>query len=157
MIKKETNYPESNFLCAIALKNLKSIRQRTTTELILELLQVSGFARNLDLIFLSNLVRGLVYLQVSSEEVPQGELRSQVLVNSDICRKRFPHSQQVVDSDGSCFHGDNDYYNGQTWISEDDKCTTCTCEVTRRQFFSLFIIIPESFMLIFSFLLFVGL
>ena len=79
--------------------------------------------------FLSNLVRGLVYLQVSSEEVPQGELRSQVLVNSDICRKRFPDLQQVQ-MDGSCFHGEKDYFNGQTWISEDDKCTSCTCEVT---------------------------
>lgn len=89
---------------------------------------VSGYARNLDLVFLSNLVRGLVYLQVSSEEVPQGELRSQVLVNSDICRKRFPDLQQGAQTDGSCFHGDKDYYNGQTWISEDDKCTSCTCE-----------------------------
>ena len=79
--------------------------------------------------FLSNLVRGLVYLQVSSEEVPQGELRSQVLVNSDICRKRFPDLQQGAQTDGLCFHGDKDYYNGQTWISEDDKCTSCICEV----------------------------
>ena len=133
------------------IENLKSTRQWKTTELILQLLQVSGFARNLDLVFLSNLVRGLVYLQVSSEEVPQGELRSQVLVNSDICRKRFPDLQQGVHSDGSCFHGDKDYYNGQTWISEDDKCTTCTCEVTQHQFFRSFIRISESFMLIFSF------
>ncbi|KAL9971414.1 hypothetical protein ACROYT_G023934 [Oculina patagonica] len=89
---------------------------------------VSGSARNLDSAFLSNLVRGLVYLQVSSEEVPQGELRSQVLVNSDICRKRFPDLQQGGPMHGSCYHDDKEYFNGQTWVSEDDKCSSCTCQ-----------------------------
>ncbi|KAJ7393599.1 hypothetical protein OS493_006584 [Desmophyllum pertusum] len=91
---------------------------------------VSGFARSLDSVFLSNLVRGLVYLQVSSEEAPQGELRSQVLVNSDICRRRFPHLQQGGPMHGSCFLGHQEYANGQNWISEDDKCSSCTCQDT---------------------------
>ncbi|KAK2547933.1 Chordin [Acropora cervicornis] len=38
---------------------------------------VSGIARNLGPEFLRNLIQGLVYVQVSSEDAPQGELRSQ--------------------------------------------------------------------------------
>lgn len=104
--------------------------QWITIRLFLYLLQVSGSARNLDSAFLGNLVRGLVYLQVSSEEVPQGELRSQVLVNSDICRKRFPDLQQGGPMHGLCYHGDKEYFNGQSWISEDEKCSSCTCQVS---------------------------
>lgn len=91
---------------------------------------MSGSARNFDPNFLVNLVRGLVYLQVSSEEVPHGELRSQVLVNSNACSRRFPHLQQLKSSIGSCYEGEKEYYNGQRWTPEDDKCTSCNCQVT---------------------------
>jgi len=82
----------------------------------------SGSVRNLEPPFLVNLVRGLVYLQVSSEEVPQGELRSQVLINSESCS--LPGFQEG----GSCYDGSKKYYNGEIWVPVDDKCSSCTCQ-----------------------------
>jgi len=72
--------------------------------------------------------KGLVYLQVSSEEVPQGELRSQVLVNSAHCI----HGSPPVNDD-FCNAGNKRYYEGESWIDEDDKCISCTCKVTWRE------------------------
>ena len=90
--------------------------------------QVSGIARNLDPEFLRNLIQGLVYVQVSSEEAPQGELRSQVLVNGDVCSRRLPQPHHIAEP-GTCYDGSKKYYNGTSWISEDDICTTCQCQV----------------------------
>ena len=74
--------------------------------------------------------KGLVYLQVSSEEVPQGELRSQVLVNSAHCI----HGSPPLPNNGDfCNAGNNRYYEGESWIDEDDKCISCTCKVTWRE------------------------
>lgn len=89
---------------------------------------VSGSARNLEEKFLVNMVRGKVYLQISSEEVPQGELRSQVSVDSGACSRRFPHLQLHNPMAGSCHDGSQKYYTGENWIPEDDKCSSCTCE-----------------------------
>ena len=91
---------------------------------------MSGSARNLEEKFLVNMVRGKVYLQISSEEVPQGELRSQVSVDSGACSRRFPHLQLHNPMAGSCHDGSQKYYTGDNWIPEDDKCSSCTCEVT---------------------------
>lgn len=90
--------------------------------------QVSGIARNLGPEFLRNLIQGLVYVQVSSEDAPQGELRSQVLVNGDVCSRRLPHPHHIAEP-GTCYDGSKKYYNGTSWISEDDICTTCQCQV----------------------------
>lgn len=74
--------------------------------------------------------KGLVYLQVSSEEVPQGELRSQVLVNSAHCI----HGSPPLPNNGDfCNAGNKRYYEGESWIDEDDKCISCTCKVTWRE------------------------
>lgn len=74
--------------------------------------------------------KGLVYLQVSSEEVPQGELRSQVLVNSAHCI----HGSPPLPINGDfCNAGNKRYYEGESWIDEDDKCISCTCKVTWRE------------------------
>ena len=71
--------------------------------------------------------KGLVYLQVSSEEVPQGELRSQVLVNSAHCI----HGSPPLPLNGDfCNAGNKRYYEGESWIDEDDICISCTCKVT---------------------------
>lgn len=88
---------------------------------------ISGSARNIEPEFLGNLIRGLVYLQVRSEEVPQGELRSQVFLNEDSCSKRLPPRGRN-ELPGSCHFGDKIYSDGEKWVSEDDKCTSCTCE-----------------------------
>ena len=90
--------------------------------------QVSGIARNLGPEFLRNLIQGLVYVQVSSDDAPQGELRSQVLVNGDVCSRRLPHPHHIAEP-GTCYDGSKKYYNGTSWISEDDICTTCQCQV----------------------------
>lgn len=80
--------------------------------------------------FLVNMFKGLVYLQVSSEEVPQGELRSQVLVNSAHCI----HGSPPLPNNGDfCNAGNKRYYEGESWIDEDDKCISCTCKVTWRE------------------------
>ena len=74
--------------------------------------------------------KGLVYLQVSSEEVPQGELRSQVLVNSAHCI----HGSPPLPNNGDfCNAGNKRYYEGESWIDDDDKCISCTCKVTWRE------------------------
>ena len=89
--------------------------------------QVSGSVRSLKPDFLVNMLKGLVYLQVSSEEVPQGELRSQVLVNSAHCI----HGSPPLPINGDfCNAGNKRYYEGESWIDEDDKCISCTCKVT---------------------------
>ena len=73
--------------------------------------------------------KGLVYLQISSEEVPQGELRSQVMVNSANCKHR-PFAGQGSSNGDFCNAGNKKYYEGESWIDEDDKCISCTCKVT---------------------------
>ncbi|XP_068753523.1 chordin-like isoform X1 [Montipora capricornis] len=88
---------------------------------------LSGIARNLEPYFLRNLIDGLVYLQVSSEEVPQGELRSQVLVNGDVCNRRLPQPHHIAEA-GTCYDGNTKHYNGTSWTSPDDKCTSCRCQ-----------------------------
>lgn len=88
---------------------------------------VSGIARNLGPEFLRNLIQGLVYVQISSEDAPQGELRSQVLVNGDVCSRRLPHPHHIAEP-GTCYDGSKKHYNGTSWISEDDICTTCQCQ-----------------------------
>ena len=107
------------------LSHRSAIYNRT----VLPVFQISGSARNIEPEFLGNLIRGLVYVQVRSEEVPQGELRSQVFLNEDSCSKRFPHRGRI-EMPGSCHFGDKMYSDGEKWVSEDDKCTSCTCEVT---------------------------
>lgn len=102
--------------------------QRFIIEPFTLVFQISGSARNIEPEFLGNLIRGLVYLQVRSEEVPQGELRSQVFLNEDSCSKRLPPRGQN-ELPGSCHFGDKIYSDGEKWVSEDDKCTSCTCEV----------------------------
>ena len=102
--------------------------QRFIIEPFTLVFQISGSARNIEPEFLGNLIRGLVYLQVRSEEVPQGELRSQVFLNEDSCSKRLPPRGQN-ELRGSCHFGDKIYSDGEKWVSEDDKCTSCTCEV----------------------------
>ena len=76
--------------------------------------------------------KGLVYLQISSEEVPQGELRSQVMVNSANCKRR-PFTGQGSSNGDFCIAGNKKYYEGESWIDEDDKCISCTCKVTWRE------------------------
>ncbi|KAM7425845.1 hypothetical protein ABFA07_022776 [Porites harrisoni] len=86
---------------------------------------VSGSVRSLKPDFLVNMFKGLVYLQVSSEEVPQGELRSQVLVNSAHCI----HGSPPLPNNGDfCNAGNKRYYEGESWIDEDDNCISCTCK-----------------------------
>ena len=73
-------------------------------------------------------------MQVSSEEAPQGELRSQVLVDGDVCSRRLPHPHHIAEP-GTCYDGNKKYYNGTSWISEDDICTTCQCQVRDQALF----------------------
>ena len=60
-----------------------------------------------------------------------------MLVDSGACSRRFPHLQQITSSVGSCYHGDKEYYDGESWTPEDDKCTSCSCQVTSLDLYQL--------------------
>lgn len=112
------------------------IRQMTRMTLLMTyafcFLQASGVVRDLSPEFLLNLLRGLVYVQVSSDDTPQGELRSQVLIDRNTCSKRIRDPQQSPRS-GYCSVDGKVYLNHETWDSKDDpKCTKCSCKVRLR-------------------------
>ncbi|XP_031567860.1 chordin-like [Actinia tenebrosa] len=85
---------------------------------------ISGVVRDLDDEFLSNMFRGRVYLQISSNDSPRGELRGQVQFNDGPCRPPITGmTGQVCISEGQT------YFNGEAWTPEyDQKCTTCSCK-----------------------------
>ena len=81
--------------------------------------------------FQFNLARGLVYLQISSEDSPEGELRAQVSLNNDRCGSRPTTSPPLKPlARGSCLFEGRQYLIGETWRPDyDQTCTTCSCKV----------------------------
>lgn len=83
--------------------------------------------RDLDDAFLSNMFRGRVYLQISSNDSPRGELRSQIKIKDD-----GPCTPPITGLTGqACVSEGHTYFNGEAWTPDyDRKCTTCSCKVS---------------------------
>ncbi|KAK3754506.1 hypothetical protein QZH41_019347, partial [Actinostola sp. cb2023] len=87
---------------------------------------VSGVSRDIDSAFLINLIRGRVYLQISSDDNPRGELRGQIKLEAGQCKlPQTTHYQP----EGSCTSEGKTYFDGEAWYPDyDKKCTTCSCK-----------------------------
>lgn len=92
------------------------------------LFQASGTYRDLDQEFLVNLIRGRVYLQISSDDNPRGELRGQIKLEPGQCK--LPQATHI-EAEGSCTSEGKTYFDGEAWFPDyDKKCTTCSCKVS---------------------------
>ena len=98
----------------------------------MRLSQVTGTVRDLSQEFQHNLLRGLVYLQISSEDSPEGELRAQVSLKNNRCANHPTTAPPVKPAPGSCLSEGQHYLNGEVWKPDyDQTCTTCTCMVSK--------------------------